>query len=74
MIIVRILVAVLAILAVLIAPLSGLDAHEVLYAVLPLACLYFAWSLSSRFVPTEYAASELTGAPALLSDRAPPVV
>jgi hypothetical protein len=71
--IVRILLAVFAIVALLVGTLSGVDSHTPQFAILPLVCLFLASSLSIRFTLHERDLPELTASPRLLAARAPPL-
>jgi hypothetical protein len=71
--IVRILLAVFAIVVLLVGTLSGVDPHTPQFAILPLVCLFLESSLAVRFTPHEHDLLELTASPRLLAARAPPL-
>ena len=70
--IVRIILAILAII-LLIAALPHFDAHNIQFAVLPFVCYLFAFAAAFRFVPSDDETRELKPAPRSVASRAPPL-
>jgi hypothetical protein len=71
--IIRILLTVLAIVALLVGTLSSVAPHTAQFAILPVVCLLSASSLTLRFTPHKDDLLELTASPRLLAARAPPI-
>ena len=71
--ILRIILAVLAIVLLIVSAFLSLDPHDFQFAILPLVCFLIGYVVSGHFELGEKDSVELTAAPRLLATRAPPL-
>jgi hypothetical protein len=71
--IVRVIFAVITIVLLIVSMASGPDAHDVQFAILPLAWFFFAFAASGSFTEAESGFTELASTKRLLATRAPPL-
>ena len=71
--IVRILIAVLAIVLLFAATATGVDSHGAAFAVLPFVCFLFSLASSFEFAPDTGSIPELPAVRCIRATRAPPV-